>query len=74
MQEDENTHSKIPAPGRSENSLFMDLCFPLHFINFFVWGKKRKMLAGFPLASLIDLEVLYVNVKLFMSFIKFGTL
>lgn len=32
------------------------------------------MLAGFSLASLIDLEVLYVNVKLFTSFIKFDTL
>lgn len=42
-----------------------------------LWKKKkreREMLASFPLASLIYLEVLYVNVKLFILFIKFGTL
>lgn len=74
--EDENTHPKIPASGRNKNSLFMDLCFPVHFINFFVKKEKereREMLASFPLASLIYLEVLYVNVKLFILFIKFGT-
>lgn len=32
------------------------------------------MLKSFPSASLIYLEVLYVNVKLFMLFIKFGAL
>lgn len=32
------------------------------------------MLESFPLASLTDLEKLYVNVKLFMLLIKFGTL
>ena len=32
------------------------------------------MLGSLPLTLLIYLEILYVNVKLFMLFIKFGTL
>lgn len=40
--EDENTHPKIPASGRNKKSLFMDLCFPVHFINFFVKKEKER--------------------------------
>lgn len=39
---DENTHLKIAASGMSKNSLFMGLCFPVHFINFFMEKKKER--------------------------------